>query len=401
MALFRKRLTFEKCCKSVFITFFLCLTFLGACNFQNSSGNESALNGPVASSTSITSLELAVPATTTPTIVPLPTTRPRRLSMGELVLAAGPDDIPAIFAEDALFVDAETGSQEWLDEELVIGVELNGDARAYPVRLLSNHEIVNDTVGGEPVVITWCPLCFSAIVFSRVVEGQELTFGVSGYLYFNNLVMYDHRTNTLWSQIAGEAIRGAYNKEKLAIFPSQMTSWGEWQAAYPETRVLSAEELWEREGEVIDPYIGYYTSGFAGVTGWENPNDLLPAKELVVGLVIGPEARAYPLALMQEVGLVQDDLGGIPLLLVYDSGLGSVAVYRRDTAEGVLNFSLTGEDGQLQDIETKSSWDIRNGRADHGALLGLNLTRLAAPLVYWFAWSDIHPSTNVYTFSTE
>ena len=247
-----------------------------------------------------------------PTIVPLPTTRPRRLSAGELQLAADIDDIPAIFAEDDLFVDAEIGNQEWVDEELVIGVVINDDARAYPIRLLSNHEIVNDNVGGEPVIITWCPLCFTAIVFDRVVDGLELTFGVSGYLYYNNLVMYDHRSNTLWSQVAGQGIRGAYRGEQLEVRPSLMTSWGEWQAAYPETKVLSAFALGTNAEDVFDPYSGYYTTGSAGVTGWTNPNDLLPAKELVVGLVIGQESRAYPLAFIREVGLVEDELGGVP-----------------------------------------------------------------------------------------
>ncbi len=383
---------------AVYLSLFFLITILAACNDQGQAGNIESTVVPTAVITSPTS-EPTPEIEEQPTTVPLPTTRPRRLSAGELQLAADIDDIPAIFAEDDIFVDAEVGSQEWVDEELVIGVVINDDARAYPIRLLSNHEIVNDTIGGDPVVITWCPLCFTAIVFDRIIEEQELTFGVSGYLYFNNLVMYDHRTNTLWSQVAGEAIRGAHRGEQLEVRPSLMTSWGEWKTAYPDTQILSAVALGTNAEDVFDPYSGYYTTGSAGVTGWANPNELLPAKELVVGLIIGQEARAYPLALVREVGLIQDELGGIPLLLVYDPSLGSIVVYRRDTIEpeiGPLNFSLTAAEGQVQDAETGTHWDIRSGRALEGELIGSDLSRLSAPLVYWFAWSDIHTKTGVY-----
>lgn len=400
MVRFNDRRSSNKCKAPNFLLLLCCLLFvLAACDLKDSAEG----GRPVLEVTdSLTAYPEPAPSVVVedPTAMPLPTTRPRRLSMGELQLAADIDDIPAIFAEDNLFVGAEVGSLEWVDEELVIGVVIKDDARAYPIRLLSNHEIVNDTVGGEPVMITWCPLCFTAIVFERVVDGQSLTFGVSGYLYFNNLVMYDHRTNTLWSQVAGQAIRGAHRGQQLAVRPSLMTSWGEWKNAYPETRVLSAEQLGNREG-VIDPYAGYYKSGSAGVTGWANPNELLAAKELVVGLIIGQDARAYPLAVVQAMGLIEDELGGIPLLLIYDAEFGSVVVYRRDTAVGgtgvgILNFVPGTLNGQVEDVETGSIWRIRDGRALDGLMVGSELSRLAAPLVYWFAWSDIHVDSDVY-----
>jgi hypothetical protein len=143
----------------------------------------------------------------TPT--PLAASPIRRLQPGELLLAADTDAIPAIMAQESFFADA--ASTEWLEEEYVIGLALNGEARAYPIRLLSSHELVNDTVGGQPVLISWCPLCFSAVVFERMVEGRELTFGVSGMLYRDNLVMYDHQTKDAgtWSL-----------KRKLLITPA-------------------------------------------------------------------------------------------------------------------------------------------------------------------------------------
>jgi hypothetical protein len=178
-----------------------------------------------------------------------------------------------------------------------------------------------------------------------------------------------------------------------------MTSWGEWKAVYPETQVLSAVALGTNAEEIFDPYSGYYTTSFAGVTGWANPNDRLPAKELVVGLIIGQEARAYPLALIREAGLVQDELGGVPLLLLYEPALSSVFVYRRDSGQMALTFSLTAVEGQIQDDQTGTVWDIKSGRGMTGVFGGEELSRLAAPLVYWFAWSDLHSETEIYTFS--
>jgi hypothetical protein len=326
----------------------------------------------------------------------IPTPRPRRIWAGEMQLAADVDDIPAIFAEDIIFVDAAAGSREWLDEELVIGLEMNGDARAYPIRLLSLHEIVNDNVGGRPVAVTWCPLCFSAIVFDRLVDGNELTFGVSGFLYHNNLVMYDHRTETLWSQILGEAVKGALRGDRLEVVPSIITSWGEWKAQQPETRVLSAKETGRNADEIIDPYAGYYASGAAGVTGWTNQNDLLKAKALVVGVQIGDEARGYPFELVHSHGLINDRLNDVPLLLAFVQELDSVTVYRAETDGQELTFVESDDPGVLRDEQTSSLWEVQTGRAIVGPLAGNVLSRVASPLVFWFAWSDIHTNSDVY-----
>ncbi|UCG24070.1 MAG: DUF3179 domain-containing protein [Chloroflexota bacterium] len=327
---------------------------------------------------------------------PLPTPRPRRLKPGDLRIAADEDDIPAIFAEDDLFVDAESGDLEWHEDDPIIGLVVGDDARAYPVRLLSNHEIVNDVVGGEPVVVTWCPLCFSALVFSRVVDGKELTFGVSGYLFNDNLVMYDHRTNTLWSQLIAEAIKGAYRGERLALFPSSMTSWNDWKNRFPNTRVLSAERLGLSAEEVVDPYVGYYESGIAGLTGQEETNSVLRPKALVVGVTVGDTARAYPVSDVQSLGLINDKLGGASLLVAFDNGLDSVVVYHQGVGGQQLTFSPAEEDGLLSDDQTGSLWQVSTGKAIDGPLEGQRLGRLAAPLVFWFAWSDLQPKGDVY-----
>jgi hypothetical protein len=318
----------------------------------------------------------------------------RRLQPGELVIAANTDDIPAIMSQDSFFASAE--SREWLDDEYVIGLALEDQARAYPIRLLSSHELVNDTVDGRAVLISWCPLCFSAIVFDRIVDGRELTFGVSGMLYRDNLVMYDHQTNTLWSQLLGQSLRGALRRQRLTVIPSILTTWAEWKQLHPETLVLSAELLGQYESEVIDPYAGYYTSGAAGLAGEvKHPADI-PAKALVVGVQTEGKLRAYPMALMSEVGLIEDELGGVPLLLVFDTPQQVVYVYRRDVAGRTLSFVGTNQPHTLQDELTGSTWDWRTGQATGGEMAGSQLTSYRATLTFWFAWAGIFPETGVY-----
>lgn len=350
---------------------------------------------------------IAIPQVTlTPGSAPLPnnpapehsqvsTPRPHRLKPGELLLAAEEDAIPAIFANDDLFVGAAAGSQEWSDDEPVVGLVVGEDARAYPVRLLSLHEIVNDVVGGRPVAITWCPLCYTSLVFDRTV-GRELTFGVSGYLFHNNLVMYDHQTNTLWSQLLAQGIRGALRGRRLEVLPALLTTWGAWKQAHPETRVLSAARLGRHAEEIIDPYAGYYTSGVSGLTGSADKDERLSGKALIVGLVAGEQARAYPLRTVQDAGVINDQLGPLPIVLAYDERLQTVLVYRRRVNGQTLTFAPASKADLLRDAETGSSWEVRNGRATEGPLAGAELTRLSGPLVFWFAWSAHYPDTEVY-----
>ncbi|MDX1379229.1 MAG: DUF3179 domain-containing protein [Anaerolineales bacterium] len=336
------------------------------------------------------------PVTPAPTAVPTETPRPRLLLPGELQIAADIDDIPAIFASDDLFVDVQAGNQEWPPEELVIGVEINGQARAYPIRLLSSHEIVNDVIGGEPVAVTWCPLCFSALVFNRIVDGRELTFGVSGYLYHNNLVMYDHQTNTFWSQLLGQAIRGAQRRTFLEARPSVLMSWSEWQADHPHTTILSASRMSLDADSIIDPYAGYYLSGSPGMMGPEFTDERLPPKSLVLGLLSGNQAHAYSLESIRSAGLLNEDLDGRQILLVYDETVRSVFVYETEVDGRHLTFEFDPSSGALRDLETASHWDPGTGEAVSGLYQGRRLSRLVSPLVYWYAWVDIHPETKLF-----
>ena len=326
----------------------------------------------------------------------VPEPEPYRLLPGELVLAATEDAIPALFAQPDHFVAVSAGDREWEGEEPVIGLVVGGEARAYPIRLLSNHEVVNDHVGGRPVLVTWCPLCYSAIVFDRVVEGREITFGVSGYLLNSNLVLYDHPTNTLWSQLLGQGIKGAHSGTRLEVIPSTLTSWSDWKKAFPDTEVLSARALELYQGEVVDPYVGYYTSGVAGLSGSGNTDSRLKVNPLVLGLAAGEISVAYPLDRIQSERLINDQRGDLPLAVVYDPARQSAYLYHREAAGRGLTFRQGLREGTMVDLETRSRWDIRTGQAVRGRLRGEELTRINAPLVFWFAWSSHYPDTQVF-----
>ncbi len=142
------------------------------------------------------------------------------------------------------------------DSDRVLGVFLNGEARAYPIRILNWHELVNDEVGGVPVLVSWCPLCGSAVVYDPMVDGRRLTFGVSGLLYKRNVLMFDHETDSLWSQLLSRAVTGPLAGRELKVLPATNTTWGEWEKRHPATRVISFLTGHARDYR-RDPYADY------------------------------------------------------------------------------------------------------------------------------------------------
>jgi len=179
------------------------------------------------------------------------------------------------------------------DEDKVVGIIINGEAKAYPIRILNWHEVVNDQVSGQKVVVTWCPLTHSAIAFDREINGNTLEFGVSGLLYNSNVVMYDRLSNGLWSQLKMEGLTGKFAGNHLDIVPSQVSSWRNWRDRYPQTLVLSNKTGHGRDYS-RDPYADYHTSKQtmfpAGIL-----DERLQPKSLVVGIKIEDIPKAYSL----------------------------------------------------------------------------------------------------------
>ena len=235
------------------------------------------------------------------------------------------------------------------------------------------------------------------MVFAREVEGRELTFGVSGKLIMNAVVLYDHQTDTLWSQFLTEAVKGELTGRRLELLPSQLTTWEAWAERYPDTLALDKRLSVPRAdpSRLIDPYEGYYLSDRAGILGEANADDRLPRKALVVGLDWGDAPRAYGVQALGGARVVNDSYGGQPIVVTYDSASGAHGVFSREVEGRTLTLRSSGP-LTMQDEETGSTWEQTNGAAVAGPLDGARLPPLRSFIAFWFAWTDFHPNTELY-----
>ena len=296
----------------------------------------------------------------------------------------------------------------WLaPKEPVVALEVNGDARAYPVQILMWHEIVNDTVGRTPVAVTYCPLCNSGLVFERVVNGRVLDFGTSGKLYKSDLVMYDRQTDSLWTQMEGRAIVGALAATRLRPLPANTISYADWKVARPAGLVRSRETGSERRYGV-NPYTSYDAAATPPFAFTGRLDGRLPPKERVVGVVLGGEARAYPWPALIRQPVVHDTLGGEPLVVFYrpgalsaldakeiehSRGVGATAAYRPVVDGKRLTFQVAGNG--FRDRETGTRWNLL-GQGLRGRLAGQQLPAILHVDAFWFAWAAFHPDTSVH-----
>ncbi len=264
------------------------------------------------------------------------------------------DCIPALTAPK---LETAEAASRWLrDDEIVFGLDYKGEQRAYPQKILNWHEIVNDNMGGDPIGISFCPLCGSALGFDRRVEGKTLTFGVSGKLHNSDLVMYDKETESLWQQITLEAIVGELLGSKLTPMVVDTMRWKQWRETFPQTKVLSRETGYQRDYESY-PYGDYESSREVYFPVERGVDEEIHPKTVVYGIVVGGEAKAYPLEQIEtetrDDGVLIDTLGGQRLRLSYSRG--EVAVENLKTREQVMP------------------------------------TRL-----FWFAWKAFYPETQLY-----
>jgi hypothetical protein len=325
------------------------------------------------------------------------------------ILSGGPpkNGIPAI--DQPTFVSvAEANS--WLKEvEPVILIEVGEQARAYPIQILIWHEIVNDTIGDLPLVVTFCPLCNTAIAFERNFAGQVLDFGTTGRLRYSNLIMYDRQTETWWQQATGEAIAGEHAGAQLQFYPAAMISWEAFKTAHPDGSVLSRETGYDRTyGQ--NPYPGYddVSRPLFLYEGPQTP-EVLPAVARVLTVDLNGEAVAYPYGILKDLQVINDSLGGQSIAVFWATGtaspldggliaggrdIGSAAAYSRVLEGRDLNFQLI--DGRIYDQETGSEWNVL-GEALGGELAGKQLAPVVAINHFWFSWAAFKPETRVYT----
>ncbi len=324
------------------------------------------------------------------------------------ILSGGPprDGIPSI--DDPKFITPEEAATWLADNEPVIAFEWNGDARAYPLQILTWHEIVNDIVGDLPVLITFCPLCNSAIVFDRTINGETFEFGTSGLLRNSDLVMYDRTTESLWQQLTGDAIVGDMVGTRLKFLPSSLISFADFREAHPNGKVLSRDTGYNRRyGE--NPYVGYDQIG-------QNPflftgpiDGRLPAMERVVTVSLNDTDVAYPLSVLSELGVINDTINDTAVVVFHKPGtasalgaqiiaqaedVGATGVFERTVDDQTLTFRRDGDN--FVDEETGTTWNIL-GQAITGPLASTQLTPVVHGDHFWFSWAAFKPDTIIYT----
>ncbi len=261
------------------------------------------------------------------------------------------DGIPSI--DQPKFVKVHEAEDFLYNKDYVIGLEIDGVAKAYPVRILNYHEVVNDQIGSQPVVVTYCPLCGSGAVFSAIVEGKHYTFGVSGLLYNSDVLLYDRESESLWSQLQSEAISGAASSKKLELIASTFTTFKNWKNQYPNSLVLSTDTGANRNYDT-SPYHTY------------NPSEklLFPVSQTskkmhrgakVIGIELGGQFKAYSLKKLKKLKApLQDVFNNKKLIIEYDRSSRSA--------------TIKDESGKL----------------------------LPSITLYWFAWYTFHPETQVW-----
>ena len=268
------------------------------------------------------------------------------------ILSGGPprDGIPAILRPHFVPVD-EAGFLR--ENDRILGIAGNNEAKAYPVKIMNWHEIVNDSLEENPIVVTYCPLCGTGIGFSRSLGEDIATLGVSGLLYQSDLLMYDHQTESLWSQIAMECVAGPSTGQKLQPLFLEHTTWGDWKKIHPKTLVLSTHTGHSRAYD-RDPYLGYAQEGRL-MFPVSHLDSRYHAKEWVLGLEIGGVFKAYPFSeLTKGPEIIHDRVNGQRLLVQLNRPARSATARTNDG------------------------------------------TPIPTIMAYWFAWSAFHPDTLVF-----
>jgi Protein of unknown function (DUF3179) len=314
-------------------------------------------------------------------------------------MGGGPpkDGIPSI--DEPRFISVHEADRFLHPREPVAVIELDGEMHAYPIQILIWHEIINDEIAGQPVAITYCPLCNSTVAISRVVEGDAVEFGTTGMLRNSDLVMYDRSTESWWQQITAEAVVGERTGSTLDVLPSQILSWEEVRRLHPDAGILSRETGFDRDYG-SSPYGGYDRDPDSQPFLLEGEADRsLPPKERVAAVRAGGSRVVYPFSRLRREAPVNDEIDGEPIVVLFgpdvasplDSPLvsagrdvGAAAVFSRVADGRELEFEPGAEAGTFRDRHTGSTWDM-TGRARAGRLEGARLQQVPHDDQFWFA----------------
>lgn len=316
----------------------------------------------------------------------------------------GKDGIPSLNNPETISADK---ADYITDEDLVVGIVVNGQARAYPHAILDWHEVINEDFPNKPLNISYCPLTGTAIVYERIINQRKLNFGISGFLYNSNLIMFDRETDSHWTQMRLQCDQGELVGTKLKVYPSIETSWGAWKKLYSNTAVLSTNTGFNRNynsgGSV------YAMEGYADLNSqpWfiiTFRDDRLPPKQRVHGIIFGEgpdnyQTRVYLIDKNKEKRIINDSIANNPVLIIDDGMDNFVISYSRQVNGTTLSFTFENKIDTfpftLKDNETGSSWNLL-GEAIEGPLKGERLEKTLSYNAYWFAWGTFFVGADIY-----
>jgi hypothetical protein len=289
-------------------------------------------------------------------------------------------------------------------------LEVDGEARFYPLRIMTAHEIVNDEIAGIPVAVTYCPLCNTAAVFDRRVEGTVLRFGVSGLLRNSDLVMWDSATDSLWQQITGEGIVGRFAGTQLEFLPTALVRWEDFRSEHPDGQVLALDQGLPGYNYGRNPYEGYSSRSAPFGFFQDDPDPRFPALERVVGIRVAESTKAYPFSIIAAERVVNDVFEGVPVVVFWGAADTADALDADQVADGqavgtgiafspvvdgqTLTFTAV-DDTTFRDDQTGSLWSLL-GTAIDGPLTGSELGIIIHQNEFWFAWSAFNEGAPVY-----
>jgi hypothetical protein len=274
-------------------------------------------------------------------------------------------------------------------QDLVVGITLNGESKAYPIELIGYHHQVRDTVGDEPVMVTYCTVCRTGRIFKPVVNGKPENFRLVGMDHFNAM-FEDETTGSWWQQATGEAVTGPLKGTVLAEVLSEQMSLQAWISRHPDTWILQPDSIFSEEYKGLKNYDEGKSKGPLTRRDSLSWND----KSWVVGVQVGRSARAYDWNDLATSRVLNDTLGGTALVVAIEGDSSSFHVWRRDT----LRFTIEPLQDVLKDIQTHSTWNWK-GECTEGPLKGASLPVVQSYQEFWHSWSTFHPQTTKFTGS--
>ncbi len=282
----------------------------------------------------------------------------------------------------------DSNSNKVSGDKLVVGVVINDEARAYPVEIIGYHHQVQDTVGGEPVMVTYCTVCRTGRVFSPVVNGKKENFRLVGMDHFNAM-FEDKTTKSWWRQVSGEAITGSLKGQQLNEIPSQQMTLSAWLRAYPYSLILQPDSLFKKK---YDHLAGFDKGTIAGSlekrdsVSWQ-------FKSWIVGVQDNGVSKAYDWNELITNKIIHDSLPGLPLAIFVEPDSASFHVWNRQVNNSVLRFVI--DSSGLKDTNTQSFWNY-DGLCTEGQLKGAKLKPVQASQEFWHSWQTFHPNTTLY-----